>query len=137
MATGKAVAAGGANIGIEERGAAQLARTLRKAGADLNDLKNVNRQAADIVAPAAKGLAPKRSGKLAGSVRAGATRKAGVVRAGNSGRIRYAGVINYGWPKHNIKPTLFINSAAKSTEPAWSALYSQAVDKIIADIKGA
>lgn len=64
-------------------------------------------------------------------MRAGATQKAGVVRAGNKGKVPYAGVINYGWPGHNIKATYFANKAAKDTEPEWTALYSQAVEKII------
>ena len=83
------------------------------------------------MAPAAKALAPQRSGRLAKSIRAGATQKAGVVRAGNNGKVKYAGVINYGWPKHNIKATMFANKAAKNTEPQWTQLYADAVQKII------
>lgn len=68
----------------------------------------------------------KGAGQLARSLK-----KAGVVRAGNKGKVPYAGVINYGWPGHNIKATYFANKAAKDTEPEWTALYSQAVEKII------
>ena len=95
--------ASGGNSQLQLKGAAQLAKGLRQAGADLKDLRDINEQAAQIVAPAAKALAPQRSGRLAKSIRAGATQKAGVVRAGNNGKVKYAGVINYGWPKHNIK----------------------------------
>lgn len=123
------VAAGG-NGYIQLKGAKELARGLKQAGADLKDLKAVNRQAAQIVVPEAKSLAPSRSGRLAASVRAGATQKAGVVRVGSK-RVPYAGPINYGWPKHNIKPTWFANRAAKNTEPQWTQLYADAVQKII------
>ena len=51
--------------------------------------------------------------------------------SGNNGKVKYAGVINYGWPKHNIKATMFANKAAKNTEPQWTQLYADAVQKII------
>jgi hypothetical protein len=123
------IAAGG-NGSIQLKGARELARGLKQAGADLKDLRQVNKDAAQIVVPEAKSLAPHRSGKLAASVRAGATQKAGVVRVGSK-RVPYAGPINYGWPKHNIKPTMFANRAAKNTEPQWTKLYADAVQKII------
>ena len=118
--------ASGGNSQLQLKGAAQLAKGLRQAGADLKDLRDINEQAAQIVAPAAKALAPQRSGRLAKSIQ-----KAGVVRAGNNGKVKYAGVINYGWPKHNIKATMFANKAAKNTEPQWTQLYADAVQKII------
>lgn len=124
------VVAGGANIHMELRGAKELAAGLRKAGMDMKDLRAVNKQAAQVVVPAAKGTAPRRSGRLANSVRAGATQKAGVVRAGSK-RVPYAGVINYGWARRHIKPTRFMNKAAKSTEPEWAKVYQDAVQKII------
>lgn len=124
------IAAGG-NATVQLKGAGQLAKSLKKAGADMKDLRDLNKQAAQIVAPEAKTLAPKKTGRLAKSVRAGATQKTGVVRAGNNGKVKYAGVINYGWPKHSIKATLFANKAAKNTEPQWTQVYADAVQKII------
>ena len=89
--------AAGGNGSIQLKGASELARGLKKAGADMKDLRQVNKEAAQIVVPEAKNLAPKgKTGKLAASVRAGATQKAGVVRAGSK-RVPYAGVIDYGW----------------------------------------
>lgn len=126
------IAAGG-NTAIQVKGARELAKALRQAGADMQDLKDANRRAADIVAPAAKAKAPRRTGRLAASVRAGATQKAGVVRAGRKS-VPYAGSINYGWPKRHIKATLFINKAAKATEPQWTEAYRAAVERIIQDI---
>lgn len=124
------ITSGGANLHMELRGARELAKGLRKAGADMKDLRAVNRQAAQVVVPEAKTLVPRRSGRLANSIRAGATQKAGVVRAGSK-RIPYAGPINYGWPKRHIKPTRFMNQAAKNTEPEWTKLYRDAVQQII------
>ena len=49
--------ASGGNSQLQLKGAAQLAKGLRQAGADLKDLRDINEQAAQIVAPAAKALA--------------------------------------------------------------------------------
>lgn len=54
------IAAGG-NATVQLKGAGQLAKSLKKAGADMKDLRDLNKQAAQIVAPEAKTLAPKKT----------------------------------------------------------------------------
>lgn len=118
-------------------GQKRFVQTMRKAGADMKELKDVNRQAADIALPAVRSLAPRgKTGRLASSVRAGATQKAGVIRAGRKS-VPYAGVINYGWPARRIKPRLFVNNGVASTEGAWQRLYKQFIDRTMSQIKGA
>ena len=114
-------------------GQKRFVQTMRKAGADMKELKDVNRQAADIALPAVRQLAPRR---LAGSIRVGATQKAGVIRAGRKSA-PYAGVINYGWPKRGIKPRLFVNQGVAGTEGAWRRVYKQFIDKTMSKVKGA
>lgn len=118
-------------------GQKRFVQTMRKAGADMQELKDVNRQAADIALPAVRSLAPRgKTGRLASSVRAGATQKAGVIRAGRKS-VPYAGVINYGWPARRIKPRLFVNNGVASTEGAWQRLYKQFIDRTMSQVKGA
>lgn len=118
-------------------GQKRFVQTMRKAGADMQELKDVNRQAADIALPAVRTLTPRgKSGKLAVSIRVGATQKAGVIRAGRKSA-PYAGVINYGWPKMGIKPRLFVNQGVAGTENAWQRVYKQFIDKTMSQIKGA
>lgn len=121
---------------IEVKGSAQLARSLRKAGADAKDLKAVNRKAADLVVPAAQSQVPVRSGRLAKTIRAGATQKAGVIRAGRAS-VPYAGPIHWGWPGHHIKPHPYLADAAKATGPAWVNLYETEIKRIIEQVQGA
>jgi hypothetical protein len=65
-------------------GQKRFVSTMRKAGADMKELKEVNRQAANIALPAVRNLAPRgKNGRLASSIRVGATQKAGVIRAGS------------------------------------------------------
>ncbi len=79
-------------------GQKRFVQTMRKAGADMDDLKEVNREAAQIALPAVRNLAPRgKTGRLAGSLRVGATKRAGVIRAGRKA-VPYAGPTNYGWP---------------------------------------
>lgn len=118
-------------------GQKRFVQTMRKAGADMQELKDVNRQAADIALPAVRQLTPRgESGRLAGSIRVGATQKAGVIRAGRKSA-PYAGVINYGWPKRGIKPRLFVNQGVAGTEGAWRRVYKQFIDKTMGKVKGA
>ncbi|WP_033493516.1 hypothetical protein [Bifidobacterium biavatii] len=118
-------------------GQKRFVQTMRKAGADMTELKGVNRQAADIALPAVKALVPKgKSGKLARSVRAGATKRAGVIRAGKS-TVPYAGPLNYGWPGHHIEPMLFVNTGVARSEPAWQRPYKEFIEKTLSQVKGA
>lgn len=118
-------------------GQKRFVQTMRKAGADMKELKEVNRRAADITKPEAVSRAPRgRTGKLAGSIRVGATQKAGIIRAGRK-TVPYAGPINYGWPARHIKPRTFVNDAVASTEGQWAKEYEQFVKKTMNQIKGA
>ncbi len=83
---------------------------MKNMGADLSDLTAINKRGAQAVAETARDNAPVLSGTLRGSVKAGATRTRGTVRAGGKA-IPYAGVIHFGWPAHNIKPQPFIYDA--------------------------
>lgn len=118
-------------------GQKRFVATMRKAGADMKQLKEVNRKAAAVALPAVQALTPHGStGRLAGSVRVGATQKAGVIRAGRK-NVPYAGVIDYGWPARHIKGSQFVNNGVASTEPQWSRLYEQFVNQTLNQVKGA
>lgn len=118
-------------------GQKRFVQTMRKAGADMKELKEVNRRAADIAKPEVVARAPRgKTGRLAGSIRAGATQKAGIIRAGRK-TVPYAGPINYGWPARNIRPRTFVNDAVASTESQWVKEYETFVKKTMNQIKGA
>lgn len=74
------------------------------------EVKKLQLEAAELVATEARRRAPKQSGKLAGSIRAGATLRSGVVRVGSAG-IPYAGPIHFGWAAHGISPNPFLYEA--------------------------
>lgn len=129
------VASGSGSIRQELRGAAQLRRTLKQAGDDLEDMKDAHIRAAKIVEEATLGLVPVDSGWLASTIRSSGTATTATVRAGNKAT-PYAGPIHWGWPDRNIKANPFAAEAARLTEPTWGRIYADAVDKAISRIKG-
>lgn len=118
-------------------GQRRFVQTMRKAGADMDDLKGVNAQAAETALPAVRSLAPHgATGRLVASLRTGATRRAGVIRAGRKA-VPYAGPINYGWPAHHISPRLFVNTGVAQSEPQWQRLYLDFINRTLSQIQGA
>jgi hypothetical protein len=107
---------------------------LKAAGIAVQDLKDANRQVADIVLEAAR--PPVRTGRLAGSGRAAGTQAAAIVRAGGA-RVPYAGPIHWGWGARNIRANPWVQEAAESTEARWAAEYQQHIDAIIRAVEGA
>ena len=126
--------------GLDIEGGRELRRTLKKAGVDLNDLKAIHRKVGDVVVGRAKGWAPRVSGRLAGSIRAGATRRAAVIRAGNNRKsatgVPYAQPIHWGWPRRGISANPFLSYSAQATESAWVGIYFDYVEDTLDDVKG-
>lgn len=133
--------------GITVEGAAQLRRTLRRAGSDLKDLKDANAKAAKIAAQASAALAPKRSGRLAATIRSSGTKTQGILRAG-AARAPYANAVHWGrkwWPnktspratRSTMRPQPFLSDGARNSEGQWIRVYEQDLEEIIHRIEGA
>jgi HK97 gp10 family phage protein len=119
------MAAGG--VRFEVRGADTLARTLKAAAADLQDMRGANVDAGRVLAASAQARAPRRTGRLAGSVRSSATPTGVEVTAGAP----YAGYQNWG-TRHN-RATYFLTGAL---DTAVEPIYAKAVDQAIAQVRG-
>jgi len=121
--------------GIRVEGAAQLRRTLKAAGDDLSDLSAAHRKVGTFVTTAATPRAPRRSGRLASSGRPGATKTSALIRYGGA-RVPYARPTHWGWPRRNIRRHPWAYQTAIDTRPQWLQLYTAAVDRVLARIKG-
>jgi hypothetical protein len=117
-------------------GAARLRSTLRKAGADLGDLKDANQKVGQLVAQESTPIAPRRSGRLAGSVRSARQVGRARVLAGGAA-VPYAGVIHWGWPARNIAPQPWISTTAVATEATWLPIYEKDIQDVCDSVKGA
>lgn len=121
------------------KGGRELRRTMKQAGADMKKLSALNREAAQVVAPKAKGgapVGPAENGHIQNTVRVGATQSAGIIRVGNK-RLPYAGKIHYGTPDGAISPNPWVVEAAHETEPQWIEIYWSGLMEIIGKIQGA
>lgn len=125
----------GSSTVVRVEGAANLRRTLRKAGKDLNELKAAHKEAAGIVAGRGKLIVPTLTGALGATIRGSGTNTAAIVRAGKA-TVPYANPIHWGWPNHNIAAHPFLTEAAQATEPTWFGVYTEAFDKALDQIKG-
>ena len=99
---------------VRVEGVDRLRSTLRRAEIGLDDLKDANARAGQMVAQWGAVRAPRMTGRLGTSVRAARQAKAAVIVAG-SAAVPYAGVIHWGWPAHNIAPQPWLSQAAVDT----------------------
>lgn len=120
---------------FEVRGARQLRATIKKANGDLTDLKAAHAAVAALVSKVAAARAPKRTGRLAASVRGSGTNTTAFIRAGFKS-VPYAGPIHWGWPARHIKAQPFLSEAATRTEGQWLPIYEGAVEQALGEVKG-
>lgn len=114
-------------MGARLEGGARFRATIRRADEGIES-KAPARKAARIAGQAARIAAPRRTGRLARSI----TVKNTTVRA----NAVYAGPINYGWPRRNIKAQPFMYDAMRKVEPQWLAEFTDNIDRALARVKG-
>lgn len=123
-------------IGVRVEGLNKFVRTMRQAGADMNDLKQANKQVADFVLPYALALTPIDQidgGDLLHTGRASGTAREAIIRFGNKA-VPYAGVVHYGYPSGGAKQQAaqpWLAEAASATESQWIEIYWEAVQRTI------
>lgn len=78
-------------------GARELRRQLKQVQDGVADLKAAHAAAAMTVEQRAAQLAPRRSGRMAATLRSSGQVSGGIVRVGYA-RLPYAGPIHFGWP---------------------------------------
>lgn len=120
---------------IEVLGARELRASLKRAGDDLGDFAVTHRAVGQYVGTQAQLRAPKVSGALASSMRAGAAKTQATVKFGGAS-VPYAGVIHWGWAGHSIAANPFASTAAEDTEGVWLPWYMRRVELIVARVKG-
>lgn len=121
------------DVSVRVEGASQLRRALRRAGRDLADLKEANSKVARLVASEAAVRAPRRTGKLAASIRGNRAAGKAVVSAGKA-QVPYAAPIHWGWPSRHIRPNPWISKTAQQTQPIWLRGYEQEIQQIVDSI---
>jgi hypothetical protein len=114
---------------VAVQGMREMIRDLIKAGVDVEDVKDALAEVAKVGAYVAANLAPRRSGALVATIRGNRAKGKAVVTAGRA-RVRYAGAINYGWPKRNIRPAHFLQKTDKVMETRAPEIFEEEIEKI-------
>lgn len=130
----------------EVKGGRELRRTLKQADETLEDLKRAHAEAAQIAARASASLAPKRTGRLADTIRSSGTKTAGIIRAGRKA-VPYAAPIHWGWgtrPNRSkrwrggpIQANPFLSRGAQDSEGRWIRVYENHIAMALEKVKGA
>jgi hypothetical protein len=120
---------------VTVEGARELRATTLRAAAELSRMDTADSRAGAYLAQRAKGMAPRLTGRLAGSIRAGTAQGAATVSAGAG--VPYAGPIHWGWPARNIRAHPFLVDALSAGEPTVATIYMDEVTRIVYTIKGA
>ncbi|KAA1424311.1 HK97 gp10 family phage protein [Nocardioides antri] len=102
--------------GFKVEGLTQVVRALQQMGLDVDDLKEAFSNIAQAGAESASRHAPKRTGRLAATIRGNRAKSKAVVTAGRASVV-YAGPINYGWPSRNIAAAGFMQAADQEIQP--------------------
>lgn len=122
---------------IQVEGASALASSLGRLETDLGDMAEAQQAAAAVIMAAAKAEAPRRTGRLAGSVRVGGSAKATATVVAGGPSVPYAGVIHYGSARRNIAPNPFMTRAVDRTEAQVQAIYEHDTQRLVDRVKGA
>lgn len=104
-------------IAVRVKGLRETVANLEALGVAVDDLKAVFGGIAQDASAIAARHAPSRTGRLRASIRGSKAKNKAVVRAGRS-LVPYAGPINFGWPKRNIEPSLFMQRASAEIAPS-------------------
>lgn len=105
-----------ARPGFRVDGLNQVVNALLGVGLEVDDLKGAFSAIADRGARVAAALAPRRTGTLASDIRGNRARSKAVVTAGRVS-VPYAGPINYGWARHGIEPSGFMQRTDQVMQP--------------------
>jgi hypothetical protein len=118
---------------IKIEGIRELNRSLKDFERDIRLAPTrINREAAKDVAATAKAIVPRRSGRLAGSIKPGASGSTAYVKTG----LVYSPVIHFGWPKHNISPNPFLYNALDQRRADVLALYEKRMQELAEKVRG-
>jgi HK97 gp10 family phage protein len=116
---------------VEVLGADSLARTLGVAAHELDDMSDANHAAGALLVRDAAGRAPRRTGRLAGSIRVTEAGKSGVtIRAGAP----YGPFQEFG--TRYVRATYFLTGTLAHDEGPVVDVYAASVDHALGQVRG-
>jgi phage gpG-like protein len=117
-------------VGFQVTGLREKVKDLQELGLEVDDLKDAFGEVAKQGAETAQGFVPRRTGRLAASIRGNRAKNKAVVVAGRAS-VPYAGAINYGWKSRNIQPALFMQRTDQRMRPEAEKILDTEIDRKI------
>ncbi|MFT4051099.1 MAG: hypothetical protein QM677_02475 [Microbacterium sp.] len=114
---------------IKVDGIREVNRKLTQAGKDVGQMNDLMHSLGLIVI--AHAHPPRKTGELAGTLRAGRGKTKAVVRAGYTKRAPYAGVVHYGDPHRGHKANPFLTDALARSRTKVIAALGKGIDDIL------
>jgi hypothetical protein len=112
---------------VQVQGAREVRSTLRKLGAGTRDMTAVHRKVGAMVLGPAAGRSRRKSGDLAGSYKV----RASAAKAAVASTLIYAGVQEWGWPRHGITPSLALSGTLEDMAPELARVYQRHVEDLV------
>ena len=119
-----------AEASITVKGVEEVKSSLNKFVNDIENTSDVISTLGKTIAGKASAIAPQQTGKLAASVSSKFENGTLQVYAGNES-VPYAGVIEYGWPKHNISAQPYLRPAVYDNMGMIEQKYNEQIEKSI------
>lgn len=111
---------------VKVSGVKEVQAALKRLEASAEDLKAVHTTVVAGILPGVASRTPIRSGALAGSWTAGATKTRGRVLSAKP----YAGPIEWGWEAHGIEPAHMVRATIEAEQGEIVAKYEDAIAKL-------
>src|SRR4029077_16123865 len=118
---------------VEVQGLNKLTRALKKAGVEVQDLKDANQRVGAVVVQASGPITPHRPGALASSLRV-AQRQSGVIVRAGGGRVKYAKFVEYGTKK--MAGRSYLVKGIHDSQPRWMYEYDIELQKLMNKVAG-
>jgi hypothetical protein len=130
------------SVNTRIQGLSQLQRRMNRIDREMTTrgMKEIHRKIGGVVVAGARTGVPRRSGRLASTMRTGAQKSRTVVRAGRAS-VPYAGPIHWGWPNRpnrakgwrggSIDAHPWLSEAAQRTEPVWVSVYERELRSLV------
>jgi hypothetical protein len=106
----------------------EVQAALKTLDAKTGDLKAAHLAVSTALVPGVGSRSPRRTGALASSWSAGATK----TRARITSSRRYAGVIEYGWPKRGIEPARMVRDTVEAEHSEILSTYERELARLAA-----
>jgi hypothetical protein len=112
--------------GVKVSGVREVQAAMKALEAEAKDLKAAHLAVSSALVPGVATRSPRRSGTLASSWKAGATKG----RARITSTTRYAGPIEYGWPKRGIEPARMVRDTVDASHAEILETYERELERL-------